>query len=64
MLWNFFYCHFHNASKEWKHYENSQGPPNPGFMKEKVQKGDFLKKGTGDLNFVLGSSESLEGLDC
>ena len=36
-----------------KHYENvnkkkiqnlSQGPPNPGFMQEKVQKGDFLKK--------------------
>ena len=22
----------------------SQGPPNPGFMQEKVQKGDFLKK--------------------
>jgi hypothetical protein len=21
-----------------------QGPPNPGFMQEKVQKGDFLKK--------------------
>ena len=21
----------------------SQGPPNPGFMQEKVQKGDFLK---------------------
>ena len=21
-----------------------QGPPNPGFMLEKVQKGDFLKK--------------------
>jgi hypothetical protein len=22
----------------------SQGPPNPGFIQEKVQKGDFLKK--------------------
>ena len=22
----------------------TQGPPNPGFMQEKVQKGDFLKK--------------------
>ena len=22
-----------------------QGPPNPGFMREKVQKGDFLNKG-------------------
>ena len=21
-----------------------QGPPNPGFMQEKAQKGDFLKK--------------------
>ena len=21
-----------------------QGPPNPGYMQEKVQKGDFLKK--------------------
>ena len=21
----------------------SQGPPNPGFMQEKVQKGDFLE---------------------
>ena len=36
-----------------KKYENdnkkkfplmSQGPPNPGFMQKKVQKGDFLKK--------------------
>ena len=37
----------------WSNYENgkknffcnmSQDPPNPGFMQEKVQKGDFLKK--------------------
>ena len=34
----------------------SQGPPNQGFMQEKVQKGDFLF-------FVLGSYESLEGLE-
>ena len=28
-----------------KNFHNmSQGPPNPGFMQEKVQKGDFLKK--------------------
>ena len=27
----------------------SQGPPNPGFMQEKVQKGDFLKKGSREL---------------
>ena len=43
----------------------SQGPPNPGFMQEKVQKGDFLKKPSRELNFffVLGSYESLEGLE-
>jgi hypothetical protein len=28
-----------------KNFHNmSQGPPNPGFMQEKVQKEDFLKK--------------------
>ena len=27
----------------------SQGPPNPGFKQEKVQKGDFLKKGLQEL---------------
>ena len=27
----------------------SQGPPNSGFMQEKVQKGDFLKKGSREL---------------
>jgi len=42
-----------------------QGPPNPGFMQEKVQKGDFLKKPSRKLKFycVLGSNESLEGLE-
>ena len=47
-----------------------QGPPNPGFMQEKVQKGDFLKKPSRELKFfvvlgklVLGSYESLEGLE-
>ena len=29
----------------------SQGPPNPGFMQEKVQKGDFLKKPSRELKF-------------
>jgi hypothetical protein len=29
----------------------SQGPPNPGFMQEKVQKGDFLKKPSRELIF-------------
>ena len=44
----------------------SQGLPNLGFMQEKVQKGDFLKKPSQELNFVfvLGSYESLEGLKC
>ena len=39
-----------------KHYENAnekkfrdQGPHNPEFMQEKVQKGDFLKKPSRDL---------------
>ena len=30
-----------------------QGPPNPGFMQEKVQKGDFLKKPSGKLKFFF-----------
>ena len=29
----------------------SQGPPNQGFMQEKVQKGDFLKKPSRELKF-------------
>ena len=31
----------------------SQGLPNPGFMQEKVQKGDFQKKDLQELNFFL-----------
>ena len=43
----------------------SQGPPNPGFTQEKVQKGDFQKKPLQKLKnyFVLGSYESLERLE-
>ena len=43
-----------------------QGPPDPGFMQEKVQKGDFLKQDSWELIFffVLGSCESPEGLKC
>ena len=44
----------------------SHGFPNPGFLQEKVQKGDFLKKPLLELTFclfVLGSYESLEGLE-
>jgi hypothetical protein len=43
----------------------SQGLPNPGFIQEKVQKGDFLKKDSRESNFFLGlgSYESPEGLE-
>ena len=49
-----------------KNFHNmSQGPPNPGFIQEKVQKGDFLKKDLARIvkKNVLGSYESLEGLE-
>ena len=41
----------------------SQGLPNSGFMQEKVQKGDFLKKPSREFPVVLGSYESLGGLE-
>ena len=46
-------------------HEMSQGLPNQGFMQEKVQKGDFLKKRLTRIDFVvvLGSYESPEGLE-
>ena len=31
----------------------TQGPPNPGFMQEKVQKGDFLKKALAKIDFFV-----------
>ena len=31
----------------------SQGPPNPGFMQKKVQKGDFLKKAIARIDFFF-----------
>ena len=31
----------------------SQGPPNPGFIQEKVQKGDFLKKDSQEFKKIL-----------
>ena len=47
-----------------KNFHNmSQGPPNPGFAQEKVQKGDFLKKLLWELKNYLGSYESLEHLE-
>ena len=48
---------------ERKNVQNILGPPNPGFMQEKVQKGDFLKKPSRELIF-FSSYESLEGLKC
>jgi hypothetical protein len=38
------------------------GPSNLGFMQEKVQKGDFIKKPL-RIIFILGSYETLEGLE-
>ena len=47
-----------------KFHNMSQGPPNPGFTQEKVQKGDFLKKTLARIDFfVLGSCKSFEGLE-
>ena len=56
--------HFENDNKK-KFHKTSKDPPNPGFTQEKVQKGDFLKKPWRKLIFffVLGSNESLEGLE-
>ena len=56
--------YYENGSK--KNIHNMPlGPPDPGFMQEKVQKGDFLKKLSRELKFcfVLGSYESQEGLE-
>ena len=47
-------------------HNTSQGPTHPGFMHEKVQKGDFKKKVLMNIEFflfVLGSYEFLEGLE-
>ena len=44
--------HYENGNK--KKFQNlSQGPPNPGFMQKKVQKGDFLKKPSRKLKFLF-----------
>ena len=55
-IWNFFWpkVFFWSIMKMpiRKNIHNmSQGPPNPGFMQEKVQKGDFLKKPSRELKF-------------
>ena len=36
--------YYENNNKKKNIYKMPQGPLNPGFMQEKVQKGDFLKK--------------------
>ena len=57
--------HYENANTKYIH-SMSQGPPNLGFMQEKVQKWDFLKKDSRELNcffLVLGSYDSPEGLE-
>ena len=67
-----FFGQKHSYEASWKMasrmniHKLSQGPQNPGFMQEKVQKGDFLKKDSRELNcffLVLGSYESPEGLE-
>ena len=52
----FSYCHFHNASKNAfgsKKFQISCTDSKVPFMQEKVQKGDFLKKHSRELNFFL-----------
>ena len=41
---------YENGNKK-KNRNLSQGPPNPGFMQEKVLKGDFLKKDSREFFF-------------
>ena len=47
--------HSFEALWKWQQEKNihnlSKGPSNPGFMQEKVQKRDFLKKDSRELNF-------------
>ena len=53
-FWSKFFLNFMQGFKSAirKNIHNlSQGPPNPGLMQEKVQKGDFLKKDSRELNF-------------
>ena len=41
----------------------SQGPPNLGFMQEKVKKGNFLKKSLREMNFwSLDLLEAIQGI--
>ena len=54
---------YENGNKK-KYSQLVQGSPNPGFMQEKVQKGDSLKKDSRELFFflVLGSYECPESM--
>ena len=57
-IWNFFWpkVFFWSIMKMpiRKNIHNmSQGPPNPGFMQEKVQKGNFLKKAITRIEILL-----------
>ena len=55
-IWNFFwpkvfFWSIMNMPLRKNIHNLPHGPPNPGFMHEKVQKGDFLKKPSWQLNF-------------
>ena len=41
-------------------HNSSQGPPNPGFMQEKVRKGDFLKSPRKNKKNMHGTPERLD----
>ena len=69
-IWNFvwpklFFCSIMKMPIRKNIHNMPQAPPNWGFMQKKVQKGDFLKMPSQELNFfvVLGSYESLKGLE-
>ena len=63
-IWNIFWpkAFFWSIGNKKNIPNMSLGPPNQGFMQEKVQKGDFLKKNLVRI-FVLGSYESLKYLE-
>jgi hypothetical protein len=46
-----FFCSIMRMAIRKNIHNLSKGPPNPGFMQEKVQKGDFLKKDSRELFF-------------
>jgi hypothetical protein len=57
-IWNFlwpkaFFLSIMKMAIRKNFHKMSQGLPNPGFMQEKVQKGDFLKKPLRELIFFV-----------